>query len=175
MAYTELDDALIVIGEPTKKEIFQTIKDNQESFNTDIEALKQTSRVTVFNCIVEGGMHLYTEAELQEFLPVFVAPLDFTMDSAVITLMDDSGSTGGDLEIMIDVSTDNGANWSPVLSSALTVTGTAAQSQSGALNFIDVPSQDVSQNDMIRFRIVSTQEAQGAFQFTLSGEAGSVS
>lgn len=168
MAYVELDDALIEIGEPTKKEIFQTIKDNQESFNTDIEALKQTSSFDIFNVRIAGSFDDYTATEKEEFYPTFKAPVGLTVTSFVVTLLD--ASTSGNIELMIEKSVDNGVNWTPLLTTNVTVTGTTVGSTSGAVNWIDLASQSINQNEMFRITYENLQVDQGAFHVSVYGE-----
>lgn len=168
MAYVEIPDALIEIGEPVKKEILQNIKDNQESFNTDIEALKQTSSFDIFNIRFDGVFEHYDAADLEEFYPVFKAPVGLTVTSLTLTLL--QASTSGTLEIMIEKSVDNGVNWSPLLTSNVQLTGTAVGSTSGSVNWIDIPSQSINQNELFRISIQALQTGQGSFQLSCYGE-----
>ena len=168
MAYTVIPDALIEIGEATKKEIFQTIKDNQESFNTDIEALKQTSTIDVFNLRFSGSIADYTATQLTNRAPTFKAPVGATMTSFVVTLL--SASTSGNLEVQLDKSTDNGVNWTPLLTTPVTVTGTTVGSISSTVDWVDTPSQSFDQNDLLRIRITGVQVDQGEFHISIYGE-----
>lgn len=168
MAYSELGDALIQVGEPTKKEIFQKIKDNQESFNADIEALKQTSVIDIFNINFGGLIAQYSLTELNEIIPSYKAPVGASFTSFTMTLLE--ASTSGTLEIEIDRSTDNGVNWTPLLSSAVQLTGTTIGSVSGSVNWVDLPSQSFSQNDLLRVRVTGVQVDQGQFQLSIYGE-----
>jgi hypothetical protein len=170
MPYIALDDADIVAGKPTKEEIFQRIKDNQESFNTDIEALKQTAIIDVFDIKFGGDITNYTETEITERIPVFKAPVSATMVSFVITLLE--ASTSGNLEIEIDSSTDNGVNWTPLLNNPVTVTGTAIGSLSGAVDWTSVAAQSFNQGDLLRLRITGVQVDQGEFHVSIYAELG---
>lgn len=168
MAYDPVLDAWIEAGKPTKEEIFQYLKANQESFNTDIEALKQTSQIDIFDVSFSGGIEVYSATEVQRRMPVFKAPVGATMTSFVVTLLEASSS--GTLSIEIEKSTDNGANWSPLLSSPVQVTGATVGSISGAVNWIDVPSQSFNQNDLLRLVIDGVQVGQGKFHVSVYGE-----
>lgn len=168
MAYDPVLDAWIEAGKPTKEEIFQYLKANQESFNADITLLKQVSQFDIIDSAVQGNINDYTSAELQEHLPVYKAPINGTITSVVISLLEPSSV--GTLEIMLEKSTDNGANWSPLLSSNVQLTGTSPGSVSGAVNFINPASQTFNQNDMLRFTIESAQPNQGAFHVSIYGE-----
>lgn len=168
MPYVAIPASWIVAGKPTKEEIFQYIRDNQESFNTDIEALKQTAVIDIFDMHVNGDISNYTQAEMNSALPVFKSPVDLTITSVVFTLLEPS--TSGTLAIELEVSTDNGVNWSPIFSSPVQLTGTAVGSLSGAVNFVNVAAQSLSQNDLLRININTVQVDQGGFQFSVYGE-----
>lgn len=168
MPYLAIPVEWIEAGKPTKEEIFQYIRDNQESFNTDIEALKQTSVIDIIDINLGGNFNDYTAAELSLNMPTFKSPVNVTITSVVITLLDDS--TSGTLAIDLQKSTDNGANWSSVLSSTVDITGTTAGSISGAVNFIDVAAQSLAQNDLFRMQINTTQVDQGNFHVSVYGE-----
>lgn len=168
MAYTAINTSDIQVGKPVKKEIFDTIRANQESFNTDIEALKQTSIIDIFDVKFGGQINDYTSAEIQERIPVFRAPVSATIVAFKIVLL--SASTSGNLEIEIDRSTDEGVNWTPLLNNPVTVTGTSIGSVSGTVDWVDVPSQSFAQNDLLRLRITGTQVDQGEFHVSIYGE-----
>lgn len=168
MAYDPVLDAWIQAGKPTREEIFQYLKDNQESFNADIEALKQTAQVDVIDAKVAGNINSYNQAEIQERMPVYKAPVGATITSVVITLLETS--TSGTLQVNIEKSIDDGVNWSPILTSPVSVTGTTVGSLSGAVNFIDTPSQSFDQNDLIRITIPGLQVNQGAFHVSIYAE-----
>lgn len=168
MAYTVINAADIVAGKPTKEEIFDQIRTNQESFNTDIEALKQTSIVQIFNIKFGGEITQYSTAEISERIPVFRAPVGATIVSFKSVLLE--ASTSGTLELEIDRSTDEGVNWAPLLNNSVDLTGTTVGSVSGIVDWVDVPSQSFAQNDLLRIRITGTQVDQGEFHLSIYGE-----
>lgn len=170
MAYTPLNLSDIAAGKPVKEELWDTVRSNQESFNTDIEALKQTSQFDIVDCKITGNPHLYDATELTTRMPVFKSPVDVTITSVVLTLL--TASTSGDLELEFDKSTDNGINWTPMLSSPVTLSGTTVGSVSGAVNFVSVALQSLAQNDLMRLRITGVQVDQGEFHISIYGELG---
>lgn len=101
-------------------------------------------------------------------MPVFKAPVSGTITSVVMSLL--TASTSGTLQLDISKSTDNGANWSPLLSSPVNLTGLTAGSISGAVNFISVATQDFLQNDLLRIEIPGLQVGQGEFSVSIYGE-----
>lgn len=168
MAYTAINLADIQAGKPTKEEIFTRIRDNQESFNTDIEALKQTSTIDVFDVRYSGSIGDYSQSELDSATPTFKAPVGATITSFVVTLLE--ASTSGTLEIDIEKSTDNGINWTPLLSNPVEVTGATVGSISSTVDWVDVPSQSFDQNDLLRLRISGIQVDQGDFHVSVYAE-----
>ena len=170
MAYTALNTADIAAGKPTKEEIFDTIRSNQESFNTDIEALKQTSTLDMFNVRFSGDINNYSLAEVSGRVPVFRAPVDASIVNFKAVLLE--ASTSGTLELEIDKSTDEGVNWTPLLNSPVTVTGATVGSISGTVDFVDAASQEFDQGDLIRLRVTGVQVDQGSFHVSISAELG---
>lgn len=170
MAYNPVLDAWIEAGKPTKEEIFEFLKANQESFNADIESLKQTAQFDIIDVRISGNISDYTQAEIQKRMPVFKAPVAGRAVSFVVTLLD--ASTSGTLQVDIQRSTDNGVNWSTLLTSPVEVTGTTIGSISGAVNWINAAAQEFDQNDLIRIDIPGVQVGQGEFHVSIYGELG---
>lgn len=168
MAYDPVLDAWIEAGKPTKEEIFEFFKANQESFNTDIEALKQTATVDIIDSKIGGSVTEYSQSEIQSRMPVYKAPVSGTITSVVLTLL--TASTSGTLQVDIQISVDNGTNWSTLLTSPVEITGTTVGSISGAVNFINAAAQDFNQNDLIRIAIPGLQVDQGEFHCSIYGE-----
>lgn len=168
MAYDPLDPANFQAGKAVKEELFQKIHDNMESFNTDIEALKQTSIIDIFDIKFGGDITNYTEDEITDRIPVFKAPVSATIVSFVITLLEDS--TSGVLEFEIDKSTDNGVNWSPLLNNPVQVSGLTTGSISGVVDWISVAAQNFAQGDLLRLRPTGVQVDQGEFHVSIYGE-----
>jgi hypothetical protein len=168
MAYTALNTTDIQVGKPVKKEIFDTIRSNQECFNTDIEALKQTATIDVFDVKFGGAINEYTAAEVATFIPVFRAPVSAQMVAFKVVLL--SVSTSGSLEVELEKSTDEGVSWSPLLNNPVTITGTTVGSISGTVDWVDVPSQSFAQDDLLRLKITGTQVDQGEFHVSIYAE-----
>jgi len=168
MAYTVIPATSIEVGKPVKKEIFDQIRTNQEGFNTDIEALKQTATIDVFDVKFGGDISDYTALEIAERIPVFRAPVSAQMVAFKAVLLE--ASTSGNLEIDIEISTDEGISWTPLLTTPVTLTGTTIGSVSGTVNWVDVPSQSFAQNDLLRLVISGVQVNQGEFHVSIYAE-----
>lgn len=165
MAYVPLDPADIVAGKPTKEEIFQQIKDNQDNFNSEIALLQGTASFSVFDSNFVGAMTEYTLAYVNTRCPVYKSPAAGTIRSVVMTLLEPS--TSGILELDVQKSTDNGANWSSILTTAVQLTGTTTGSLSGSVSFSDA---SVAQNDLLRIQFIGLQINQGDFHVSVYGD-----
>ena len=165
MAYTVVPAGDIVAGKPTKEKIFDQIRTNQEDFDTRLTSLSGTSKVDIFNIKFGGSVNQYTQAELASILPTYTAPIAATIVSFTITLL--STSTSGTLEMALDKSTDNGINWTPMLTTDLVLSGTTIGSTSAAPSF---SSQTFNQNDLLRITINGAQVGQGDFSVSIYGE-----
>ena len=170
MPYVPLNAADIEAGKPTKEEIFQQIKDNEDYLNSTVASLQQTAIVDVFNIKFGGFISQYDATDILEQVPVYKAPVDGTIVSFVLTLL--QASTSGNLEFEIDKSIDNGVNWTPLLNNPVTISGTAVGSLSGAVDWVDVPSQSFEQGDLLRLRITGVQVDQGEFSVSIYAELG---
>jgi len=168
MAYVAINPTDIEVGKPTKKEIFDTIRANQEGFNTDIEALKQTSTIDVFNVKFSGYLNEYNAALVGERIPVFKAPVSATMVSFKLTLLE--ASTSGTLEVSLEKSTDNGVNWTPLLNTPVEVTTSTIGSISSSVDWVSVPAQSFNQGDLLRLVIDGIQLDQGEFHTHIYAE-----
>ena len=74
------------------------------------------------------------------------------------------------IQIEIDKSIDEGANWTPLLSAPVELTGNQPGDISGSVNFLDPSFQHFNQNDLLRIRIIGLQLDQGEFHVAVSGE-----
>jgi len=166
--YIALRDEDIEAGKPTKEEIFKRIQENQDCFNTDIELLKQTAGLDIFNIKFAGNIGQYSLQEVSQRVPVYRANLAATITQFRIALL--SSSTSGIIQVELERSTDEGANWSGLLLSPVELTGVIPGSVSGNVNFISPASQEFNQNDLLRIRIIGLQLDQGEFHIAVSGE-----
>jgi hypothetical protein len=169
MAYDPILDEWIEAGKPTKEEIFQFLKANQEYFNSSIDALAQTATFSLFNFKVAGFINQYTAAQRNLRMPVFRAPVDAEINDIRVTLL--SASTSGNLIIQVERSEDDGVNWNPLLTgSGTTLAGTTVGSQNGAVTFVAVDANQFEQGDLFRITVPTLQVNQGAFQITVTAE-----
>lgn len=168
MAYTPISLTDIEVGKPVKKELFETIRSNQESFNTDIEALKQTSIIDVFNVKFGGNIDQYSFAEISERIPVFRAPVSATIVSFKSTLL--TASTSGTLELDLEKSTDEGVTWSSLLDNPVTISATTVGSVSGIVDWVSVAAQSFNQGDLLRLSVTGAQVDQGDFHVSIYAE-----
>jgi hypothetical protein len=168
MPYDPLLAGEIEAGDPVKEELFQKIKDNQDYFNTQIDALQQTAIVDMFNIKFSGSINQYTVTQLNSRVPVFKCPVDGTIVSFTVTLL--TASTSGTLELEIDKSVDDGVNWTNLLSSPVQVTTSTVGSLSGSVNWTSPAAQDFVQGDLHRVRVTGLQVNQGEFHVAIYSE-----
>jgi hypothetical protein len=168
MAYDPLLNSEIEAGDPVKKELFEKIKNNEDDLNTRLDAVEQTSTISMFNIKFGGDINNYTVDEIGSRIPVHRTALDGTIVSFVVTLLTDS--TSGTLELEIDKSTDDGVNWVNLLSSPVEVTGSSTGSISGIVNWTSPAAQDFLQGDLHRVRVIGLQVDQGEFHVHIYGE-----
>lgn len=159
MAYTTVPPEWIEAGEPTRKELFERIKDNQDFFDSQIDALTQTSKVSMFNLTLGGSLNQYTVAQINNRMPVYAAPLSAQIVEVKATLL--TASTSGTFSFDILKSTNNGVSFNTLLTANVQLTGVAVGSQSGSVNFISALSQEFDQGDLIRINIAGLQANQG--------------
>jgi hypothetical protein len=165
----QLTAAEIAAGQPTKEEIFEKIKANQEEFETNISNLQaSSSKVDVFNLSYSGNMDDYDISDLNDRTPVFKAPSDFSIVQIQSTLL--QASTSGTLEFTIERSDDDGQNWTAILTAPVELTGNAVGDTSAAPSFV-VNGEQISQNDLLRITFTGQQVDQGDFQISVYGEA----
>lgn len=93
MSYNEIDDSLIQVGKPTRKEIFQTVKDNfvdHEDRISNTEAF--AGKIIVFDDLVIN-LAQYAGGSVLEQLIVWRAPSQTSIVTAEVTVLE-SGSAG---------------------------------------------------------------------------------
>lgn len=164
---TQLTPAEIAAGQPTKEELFTKIRDNQLEFESNIASLQSgASKTQIFNLAYTGYMDDYDITDLNERTAVFSAPNGFEIVQFKISLL--SASVSGTLGVIIEKSTDDGANWTSIMTSTLQLTGTTAGSVSGVPSF---SNDAVNQGDLLRLTFQSQQVDQGDFKITVYGEA----
>lgn len=164
---TQLTPAEIAAGQPTKEELFTKIRDNQIEFESNIASLQSgASKTQIFNLAYTGYMDDYDITDLNERTAVFSAPNGFEIVQFKISLL--SASVSGTLGVIIEKSTDDGANWTSIMTSTLQLTGTTAGSVSGVPSF---SNDAVNQGDLLRLTFQSQQVDQGDFKITVYGEA----
>lgn len=168
MAYSAFTSVEIEVGKSTKKELFQKVKDNFDDHESRIAAVEQTAIQQIMNCKVIGDIENYSSSQILQRSPVWRAPFDGSIISFVATLL--TVSTSGTLSFQLYKSIDNGVNWTPLLSSATTLTGTTVGSQNGSVTFVNAESQLFDQGDLLRVDITTVQVGQGDFQFSMDAE-----
>ncbi len=169
MAFATLNNVLIEVGKAIKKEIFQTLKDNQDDLQARLSIIEAgTSKVVIFNFPV------FNAASASKFtgLTYWRVPFDFSLLDAKIGIYT-KGALVGTLEMDIQ----KGATRDPAgMSSVFTtlpslVMAAAADYEDSANAVLDAGQQDLSTGDFLRFDITQLPTPViGAFQIFLIGE-----
>lgn len=98
MAFNSLLDSLIQVGKPVKREIFTTLKDNQDDLNSRLSNIEELANKTiVFNEAVTSPSPASTLTQVL----TFKAQGPFSLIDARIALFEIIGSPSGLLEIDI--------------------------------------------------------------------------
>lgn len=175
MTYTTIDPNDIEVGKPTKKKIFQTIKDNLDDHETRIDSLQAgASKIEVFNFEVFGYINDYNINELTS-VGIYEAPAAFTLSTITISLQNNpqflQSSSDGVLEVDLQKSTDNGVTWNTILNTkpsiGVGVSATGSKSTNGSINS---GLNSINQGDLLRVSITSLKNNQGSFNITAYGD-----
>lgn len=172
MAYIPLNNADLVVGKPTKKSLFQTIKDNQEDFNSRIGALETgSSKVELFNFEVANlGQYTNSSGDIER-LAMFRASRDLTIVNVQVYVLSSSTGglpTGGTLEYDVRVG-NTPSTMNTIFNIRPTITGTTEGSTNGAVNFV-TDGELIDQGQFIAFDITSLQDNQSRIYVDIYAE-----
>ena len=168
--FSSLSDTLILVGKAIKREIFTTLKDNQDDLNTRMTTLEGgANKIQVFN----GRVRNATSAASLTKLAQWEAPSNFTLLDVRIGIYT-KGSLTGTLEVDLKKSPDrNPANFVTVMSTKPSISMAGASDYDDSTNqVIDVTKQEISQGDFLQLDVTSlpTNGVIGKFWITVTGE-----
>lgn len=175
MAFNAIPSTWIEVGKAIKKQLFTRISDNLDDHETRINGLEAgANKVEIFNFEVMGYVSYYTLTELVQ-VGTFRAPSNTTITEVKLILMNNpsypASSSAGTLSIDLQRSTDNGATWNTILSSAPEIAdGVSASGSESALVTFITGGEDVETDDIIRVNITSKKDTQGSFLIVVYGE-----
>lgn len=165
MAFTTIPAAWLDIGDPTKKELFDRIKDNQDDLDSrtsDTEAAVTNETPIIFQ--VNGKYWLFATSTLQGATGVTRIPFDIELTSSTLHVVDD-GSAG---TLTVDVLYKRGvAAWTTIFSVLPTITF------GGGDNVITtgtISVTDLDAGDFLRMDITSVMTDNEFFNLFLTWE-----
>ena len=170
MAFSSLSDTLIQVGKAIKREIFTTLKDNQDDINTRVTTLEGgANKVQIWGGIVTNA----SSASTLTGLAYWPSPSDFTLLEVKIGIFE-KGSLTGTLEIDVQKSPDRDPlNFTSVLSNKPTIPFASASDYDDSTDaVIDVTKQAISQGDWLRIDVTSlpSNGVLGTFVIEVFGE-----
>lgn len=101
MAFVTIDPALLDVGDPLKKEIFDAIKSNEDDLDTRLTSQEQgAGKVEVYNFVLGNA----TSASTLTGIAYYTAPSAFTLIDAKVGIFE-KGTLTGTLEMDIKKNT----------------------------------------------------------------------
>jgi len=169
MAFVTVSTGQIAVGEPVKNELLTKIKDNEDDLDGRTASLEASaSRIVVLQDIVVNSGQYSSSATIEE-LVLFVAPSDFNLITAEVTVFEDSAS--GTLEIDLLRSTTGFAGaFSTVFSTKPSVAAGSGNDTTSVNTVFSTTA--ISEGDILRVDITSlmTSPSQRRFFINILGE-----
>lgn len=176
MAFTTISTAIIQVGKPLIKSLFQTIKDNEDDLNTRLSSIEAVANKRVFYSTPVLGASSYTTLTGLDQIRV-ESGIDIT--DVVIAIYDDTTAiTSGTLEI--DIVKASGAGDGPDFSSSNSIFTTRPSIDFSTASDYDESSNQVLNatysnglvaGDYIQFNVTSKPADLGKFFIFCIGEA----
>jgi len=150
MAFTTIPSSWLDVGDPTKKELFDYIKANEDDLDTrltDVEAAVTNETPIVFE--MEGDSWLLTMPK-DDVCGIVRLHTNITLVSNILILMQKGGGAAATLEV--DIKYKRGAAaWTTIYSARPTITTgePVYQEDNGTLSVTDLNSGDLLRMDLI--------------------------
>ncbi len=170
MAFSSLSDTLIQVSKAIKREIFTTLKDNQDDLNTRVVTLEGgANKVQIWGGIVTNA----SSASSLTGLAYWPSPATFTLLEVKVGIFE-KGSLAGTLEIDVQKSVDRDPlNFSSVMTTRPSIAFASASDYDDSTNgVIDVTKQTINQGDWLRIDVTSLPSSGviGKFVIEVFGE-----
>lgn len=153
MAFSSLSSTLYEVGRAIKKELFSTIKTNQDDLDSRISSLELgAAKVEIFNFPIMN----FQSAPTLTGLTYMIADRDFTLIEAKIIIYE-KGSASGTLELDIKKGTSlDDATFSSVFDTQPSLTMSSASDYDESNNAVFNSGQaEITQGDYIRLDLTS--------------------
>jgi hypothetical protein len=158
MAITPIDPATIEVGDPITADLFNTIKNNFDSIDADLNSLLLGAvKVSVFHYDMVNGSSFSTVTGLDYFQAI----TPFTLTNASIRIFE-KGALTGEIEIDIKKSTTNmdNASFTSVFSVKPKITySTAVDYQTSSNQVFNSSMIQINAGDILRLDITAAPNA----------------
>jgi hypothetical protein len=166
MAFVTIPSSWLDVGDPTKKELFETIKDNLDDLDTRVGTFElSANKVVVFNEYIVSGSKLVVTSAIER-MTVFRAPSEMTLLTAILTNY--RAGTSGILEVDVKKGTSP-STLTTVFTTKPSISYTAGNNSQSS-NAVFAGTITVSQNEYLQLNITGVQTTQGPFHFLMYGE-----
>lgn len=170
MPFSSLSDTLIQVSKAVKREIFTTLKDNQDDLDSRVTTLESgANKVQIFN----GRVRNATSASTLTNLAQWTAPSDFTLLEVKIGIYT-KGTLTGTLEVDLKKSPDRDpSNFVSVMSTKPSINFATASDYDDSTNaVIDITKQEILQGEWLRLDATSlpSNGVIGTFSIEVIGE-----
>lgn len=166
MAFNNLTNTEIEVGEPVKKELFSKIQESLADLDTRATALEGGSgAIDIFNSDVLIGNNPITTG-----VAFWEAPFDLTLTECAIQIFARGVVTSGTLTIDIKKnSTPNPTGMTSVFTSAPTIDMASVGDYARATGTFNPSNQSILQGEILRLDLTSLPTNLTAFRIVLKG------
>lgn len=186
MAYTEILESDLEVGQPIKQSLFTTIKDNFIDHESRIDNLEQgAGKIIVADFEVIGYISHYLPSELRA-IATHRAPCNYNLLEFIVTIMDSANGfdqstppnpiatgTSGVLSLVLKKSTDGGITYNSIMTvePAIPVGYNGKGTSSISTGCIEAVFSDtqIYQDDLLRLDVTSLKDIQGTFSISIYG------
>lgn len=154
MAFVPINPADVLTGEPVTTDLGQLIKENFDDHESRILALDTLNTVQLFDLTV---IRPQNAALINRNIPVYRASFALRLTGFSLSFPGmfpgDTFNGTGTLNIQLEKSTDNGSNWSSILSAPITATTQQVGDVITTINYT-LGQDELNAGDMLRFQYV---------------------
>ena len=165
MAFTTIPSGWLDVGDPTKKEIFDYIKANEDDLDTrvsDVEAATTNETPIQFQVT---GPYWNEGTTITDAAHVIRIPFYITITSGRLQITDDGSS--GTLTTDVKYSDDSGSTWATIFSSVPTVAqGSGDYTQDAGVLLVT----DLDAGDLLRLDLTAVMTGNERFNVYLTWE-----
>lgn len=148
MAFIPLNAAEIAVAEPTKQELFQKIKDNDDNLDSRLTSVEAATVFVPQIPFIVNGPGLIADGITPPWR--FVVGQDI---KGVRVVTNGNPGTSGSAVFDVEISTDDGSSWGTILTGTITASTTAYATVSGTLS----GTPTVANTDLLRINMDSVR------------------